>query len=111
LHLRPAHRAESLLDLLLHLGDVGAARRANEDDVREPLLPRQLLQLCERDVDVRGLTAEGRTHESDDLEHRSVQVERRAELQGLAFCVRGRDERLTSTAFVEEAAGVTTATA
>ena len=71
------------LDRLLHLADRRARRGSNEDDVGEPLLARELLQLLERQVDIGALTTERRTDEPDDRERRAVQIELRADLQAV----------------------------
>ena len=78
------------LDPLLDGGDGGAVVGADEHDVDEVLLARELLELRERQVDVDALAAERRVDEADDRERRPVQVELRPDLQRVARPRRSR---------------------
>ncbi len=93
-----------LLDLLLDVADRGAARGADEHDVRHPLLARERLQLGKRDVDVGRLPAERRLDDADDRELRLVQIERGADLQPLAARVGVGEECLVRRVRGDEAA-------
>src|SRR5262249_29663066 len=89
------------LDRLLHGGDRVAVLRANEHDVREAGLRRELLQPGDGDVDVGALAAERRPDETDDRELRAVEFERRADAELLAARVAGRQQRLVAAGLGE----------
>src|SRR5439155_13919896 len=95
---------ELALDRRLHTGDGGAVARADERDVDRAGEPGELLELRQREVDVRRLAAERRLYEPDDAERRAVQIEVRADLQRVGLRVRGRDERLVAAGAAQVAA-------
>ena len=98
LRARHVRRGELRLDPVLGRAHGRAVVGAHEHDVDQVLLAGKLLQLAQREVDVRPLAAERRVDQADDREARAVQVQLGADLQRLAGGVRGGDERLAAGA-------------